>query len=72
VGNACQLLVRDWQTNLSSPAALTKSGEVLSPPVDAMAYRSAKVGDGGAHHETGVVETKRGLAGREEAVIEIS
>jgi len=40
--------------------------------VESVANSSAQVGDSGAHHETGVVETKRGLAGREEAVIEIS
>jgi hypothetical protein len=71
MSEASYLSISNCQIDACGLATTAEPGEVISPTVKRVADRAAQVGDRSAHHETGVVERKLGLIGREERTVKI-
>src|SRR5579862_29192 len=70
-GQTRDRIVFDFKRNMRAVATSAKSGEVVIPAVKLVTNGAARVGDGGAHHEAGVIESKCGSTGWEELPIKI-
>jgi hypothetical protein len=72
MSEASYLSISNCQIDARGPATTAEASEVIVPTVKRVPDRAAKVSDRRAHHETGVVKRKIGMASGEETPIEVS